>query len=128
MLSATSPQPQPLKPEMMLSSQSEVSSKGLITGHVKPAPSSSSNRSSRSHERSSSSNSSNTSSSRPAPSPRDLPEPAPAPRPPSDPLAARTAQRPPEPAAMHHGFEEGADLPFQRRTLNVRIDRENPYQ
>jgi serine/threonine-protein kinase len=141
MLSATSAQPQPLKPEMILSSQNEVSNNALITGHVKPAPSlwqpsaaatsassSSNSRSSRSHERSSSNNSS-TSSARPAPSPRDLPEPAPSPRSQPDPAAlTRPAQRPPEPAAVHHGFEEGADLPFQHRSLNVRIDRENPYQ
>jgi hypothetical protein len=126
---------------MILSSQNEVSNNALITGHVKPAPSlwqpsaaatsassSSNSRSSRSHERSSSNNSS-TSSARPAPSPRDLPEPAPSPRSQPDPAAlTRPAQRPPEPAAVHHGFEEGADLPFQHRSLNVRIDRENPYQ
>lgn len=140
-LSATEAQPQPLKPEMILSSQSEVSSNALITGRAKLPPSmwqpsaaasatsassANSRNNARGHERSTSSNSA--SATRSAPSPRDVPEPSSAPRAQPDPVTARPAARPPEPTAARRGLEEGSDLPFQRRSLNVRIDRENPYQ
>ena len=135
MLSATSPQVPVLKPEMILSSQNDVPTSALITGRGKPAPSLWQPSATASASQASSSNNNNnrgrthvsSSPTRSAPSTRDLPEP-PSPRALPEPAPTRAAQRAPEPAIAHRGVEEGADLPFVRRSLNVRIDRENPYQ